>query len=43
MMGLQSSDGFKIREDPVQKNNEATFGLKKNCQFRGPLFTQIIY
>ena len=29
MIALQSSDGFKIRKDLVQKNKEGAFGLKK--------------
>ena len=37
MMALQSSDDFKISEDPVQKNKGGHFSLKKSRQFMGTL------
>ena len=43
-MVLQSSDSLKIREDPLQKKNKgATVQSQKKINFKGPLFTQIIY
>ena len=45
MMALQSSDSLKIREDLVRKKIRGPlFSLKKKViNFKGPLFTQIIY
>ena len=37
MMALQSSDGLKIKEDPMQKIREPLSVPKKRYQFRGPL------